>query len=110
MRWKVFLALLAVALHALAPLRAGAAPQLVELCTAHGVVMVQLDAGGGPPASPAALKHCSVCAFHGGIAGPVRAQPAAQAAAAGKLSQPPQPVVAVPVRTASRPRAPPPAS
>ena len=113
MRWKVLLALLAVALHALAPLRAGAAPQQqqVELCTAHGVVTVQVDAEGGAPASPSALEHCSVCVFPAGIAAPAQALPAAPAAAAGKLSLlRPQPVVPAPARTAARPRVPPLAS
>ena len=109
MRWKVFLALLAITLHALAPLRAGATPQQVELCTAHGVVMVQLEPDDGAPASQAA-EHCSVCVFHAGISGPVRAQNALPAAAGSPPSLQPTPVVPAPTRTAARPRAPPPAS
>lgn len=110
-RRSALVALFAVALHALSPLLASAAPGAavdhVQLCTAQGVVTVEVDAGGAPPASLAATDHCSVCAFQGGIAAPVRALPAAQAAAAGKISLRPQPVAAVPTRTASRPRAPP---
>ena len=109
MRWKVFLALLALALHALAPLRAGASPQLVELCTAHGVVTVQLDGGDGVPASPAA-EHCSICVFQSANAAPLHALPVLQVATAGRPSLKLQPAVSVPPRTASRPRAPPIAS
>ena len=104
MRWKSFLALLAIALHALAPLRAGATSQQVELCTAHGVVMVQLDMGEGPPASPAA-EHCSVCAFHAAIGSSAQALPAPPAAGISLLRS--EPAAFAPTRTASRPRAPP---
>ena len=61
-------ALLAVLLHTLAPLVAGAAPggatQRVELCTAHGVVTIEVpaDADGAP--ALAAPDHCQSCASH----------------------------------------------
>ena len=106
-RRRALLALLAVALHVLAPLRAGATPQLVELCTAHGVVVVQVDAGGSPPAFPAALEHCSTCVFHAGIAGPLCEPGAKPAAAVSPPAVRLSPILPAVPRTASRPRAPP---
>jgi hypothetical protein len=72
-RRSALLALLAVLLHALAPLLANAAPggaavDHVQLCTAQGIVTVEVESGGAPAGKPAAPDHCSVCAFQTVIA------------------------------------------
>jgi hypothetical protein len=71
-RRSALLALLAVLLHALAPLLANAAPVAavdhIQLCTAQGIVTVEVESGGAPAGKPAAPDHCSVCAFQTVIA------------------------------------------
>jgi len=110
-RRSALLALLAVLLHALAPLYANAAPggtvDHVQLCTAQGVVTVEVESGGPPAGTPSAPDHCSVCAFQGGIAAPSQATPVPHAAAGSAVAAPDLPFPRFPTSVSARPRAPP---
>jgi hypothetical protein len=111
MRRTAWIALLAVLLHAFAPLLAGAAPAdapyHVELCTALGTVTVELDAGTTPAPSRASPDHCQACAFHCAAPTAARTEPAPQPAGMRPRAFAPQPACCSRTRTASRPRAPP---
>jgi hypothetical protein len=110
MRRKAFLGLLALFLHVAAPLLGEASPQpvtTVEVCTVHGVVSVEFDAGNAPAPTVPASGHCDLCACHGMAAAvpfataagwPLRVAQAARACPSFVPSSP---------TTASRPRAPP---
>ena len=71
-RRSALLALLAVLLHALAPLLANAAPgaavDQIQLCTAQGIVTVEVEPGSAPAGTQLAPGHCPDCAFHTVIA------------------------------------------
>jgi Protein of unknown function (DUF2946) len=108
-RCTALLALAAIVLHALAPFIANAAAdankETVELCTAHGVVAVQVDAGG--PYAPRSSPHCPACACHGMAAAGFQALPVTAAALAAVAPIKAQTHFPAPPRTAARPRAPP---
>lgn len=104
-------ALLAVLLHALAPLLAGAAPGApvdhMELCTALGVVTVQVESGDAPASEPAAAEHCPICAFQAAAAVPAARAEAPCAGPVAIVASPLQRPAGFPVEPRARPRAPP---
>jgi hypothetical protein len=110
-RRSALLALLAVLLHALAPLYANAAPagtvDHVQLCTAQGVVTVEVESGGAPAGTPSAPDHCSVCAFQGSVAAPSQAAPVPHAMADTAIAAPDLPLPRSAACVSARPRAPP---
>jgi len=113
-RRSAFFALLAVLLHALTPLLAGAAPRApvdhLELCTALGVVAVQLETGDAPASRPAAAEHCPICAFQGAVAVPIARAATPCAAPVAIVASPPQRPTALALEPRAQPRAPPPSS
>jgi hypothetical protein len=110
-RRSALLALLAVLLHALAPLYANAAPagavDHVQLCTAQGVVTVEVESSGTPSGKPSTPDHCSVCAFQGSVAAPSQAAPVPPALAGATLAAPDLPLPYFVASESARPRAPP---
>jgi len=110
-RRSTLVALLAVLLHALAPLLANAAPgtavEHVQLCTAQGVVTIAVESGGAPAGTSAAPDHCSVCAFHAAAALPVSIAQLQQAGASADVARAEPPLPRVPPSTTARQRAPP---
>ena len=110
-RRSALVALLAVVAHALAPLLANAAPGAavdhIQLCTAQGIVTVEVDSGGVPAGSPLAAGHCSVCAFQNGIAPCVAVARIAQTIASVAVPAAEQPQPRFSFTYSARPRAPP---
>ena len=110
-RRSALVALLAVVAHALAPLLANAAPGAavdhIQLCTAQGIVTVEVDSGGVPAGSPLAAGHCSVCAFQNGIAPCVAVARIPQAIASVAVPAAEQPQPRFSFTYSARPRAPP---
>lgn len=108
-RRTALLALAAIVLHALSPFMTNAAArankETIELCTAHGVVAVQVDAGG--PYAPRSSPHCPTCACQGMAAAGLQALPVAAAVHAAVVPINAQTHFPSPPRTAARPRAPP---
>jgi len=110
-RRSALVALVAILLHALAPLLANASPQTaldhVELCTALGVVTVPVDSDGAPAGAPSAPEHCPICAFQPFVASAMRSAHAPLVAAADAIAAKRPHPRACPTRLGARPRAPP---
>lgn len=110
-RRSALLALLAVLLHALAPLLASAAPGAavdhIELCTAQGVVTVEVESGGEPAGTPPAPDHCSVCALQAVTSVPVSVVRLQQTCACAGVPVADQPPPRFSFSSTARPRAPP---
>jgi hypothetical protein len=110
-RRSALVALAAILLHALAPLLANASPQAavdhVELCTALGVVTVQVQSDGAPAGVPATPDHCPICAFQTtvAIASPIPQSVPASGLDAIAAERPQPPGCSAPL--GARPRAPP---
>lgn len=108
-RRTAVIALAAIVLHALAPFMATAATrakkEMLEVCTAHGVVAAEVDAGG--PYAPSPSRHCPDCACHGMAVAGFQALPVSAAALATVAPINTQSHFPAPSRTAARPRAPP---
>jgi hypothetical protein len=113
-RRSALVALVAILLHALTPLLASASPQVVpdhvELCTALGVVTVQVEPDRAPAGAPAAPEHCPVCAFQTVVAAamPAVGTPLAASLDAVGAERPQSHGCYAPI--GARPRAPPPLS
>lgn len=103
-------ALLAVLLQAFAPLLATAAPRSavdhVELCTAQGVVTIEVE--GEPPKTSPAPDHCPACVFPAFAGLPLlRAVSAPPAATREILPAPDLPSIGFTFPARALPRAPP---